>query len=120
MASILIIDDDVAVARLLGEALAKAGHAVKIATGGSAGLQYALRTRPEVIVCDVVMPGLDGWGVLRPDSEVQDIDAVAAALSWADGEFSFDSDEVLVEDRIGMGTTGLLMEAARRLDEAGR
>jgi CheY-like chemotaxis protein len=63
--TVLAIDDDPAVLELLERFLVKQGFHVVTAEGGADGLQQATELRPSVITLDVVMPGMDGWMVLR-------------------------------------------------------
>lgn len=60
MADILIIDDDAGIRRLLGAALAKVGHSVRVASDGAEGVaEY--RARPaDIVITDVYMPRQDG------------------------------------------------------------
>ncbi len=62
---VLIIDDDVRAAELLRTYLESAGYEVSSATSGEVGLQAARRWRPDAVLLDVVMPGIDGWDVIR-------------------------------------------------------
>ncbi len=62
--SVLVIDDDAATRELLTRMLVKEGYRVVEAASGEAGLELARTERPDVITLDVLMPGLDGWGVL--------------------------------------------------------
>jgi signal transduction histidine kinase/DNA-binding response OmpR family regulator len=63
--TVLVIEDDPSVVRLLREYLEPAGYRVEAATTGEAGLE-AMRTEPPVaVVLDVLLPGIDGWEVLR-------------------------------------------------------
>jgi hypothetical protein len=62
--TVLVIEDDPATRQLLARMLAKDGFRVLEATGGEEGLTLAREERPDVITLDVLMPGLDGWGVL--------------------------------------------------------
>ena len=41
------------------------GYAVEAADSGKAGIEAALASRPDLIICDIMMPGLDGYGVLH-------------------------------------------------------
>ena len=61
--TILLIDDDTTLLELLGRHLQAAGYQVLTAADGQAGLQIAARTPPDLVVLDVMMPGLDGWRV---------------------------------------------------------
>lgn len=63
--TILIVDDDPALRELLGEALAHRGYRVLTAADGLEGLRLARAERPALMVCDVVMPGLNGWELCR-------------------------------------------------------
>ena len=62
---VLVIDDDPAILRYVGRCLAHAGFWVCEESSGAAGIEAAIRCRPDVIVCDVTMPGVDGHDVLR-------------------------------------------------------
>jgi signal transduction histidine kinase/ActR/RegA family two-component response regulator len=62
---VLVIEDNVDVADMLSEYLQQIGHAVIQAHDGRAGLDLAMRHLPEVIVCDLGLPGLDGYEVAR-------------------------------------------------------
>ena len=64
MADVLLIEDDEAQRFIAGFALKKAGHVVREAPHGPAGLAAARKARPDVIVCDVIMPGMTGYDVL--------------------------------------------------------
>jgi putative two-component system response regulator len=60
---VLIIDDDPHVARLLQVAL-QGEHEVLVAGGGEEGLRLAAAEHPDIVVLDVLMPGMDGYSVL--------------------------------------------------------
>lgn len=65
MGTVLVIEDDVAAVRLLRAYLEKAGYAVRVAGDGPTGLAEAMSNPPDAIVLDVILPGVDGWEVLR-------------------------------------------------------
>ncbi|HEU5038860.1 MAG TPA: response regulator transcription factor [Nocardioides sp.] len=65
MAKILVIDDEPEVVRFVERALAGAGHEVTSAHDGALGLGLALNEAPDLVVLDLVMPGVDGRNVLR-------------------------------------------------------
>ncbi len=76
MPSILVIDDDDLVLRTVQRALKLYGHHVMVARGGAEGMQLARRHRPDLIVLDVVMPGLNGYQVcrqIRQDPMLEDL-----------------------------------------------
>lgn len=62
---LLAIDDDPDVLALISSRLAETEFSVVTALGGEAGLNAAHALRPDVITVDILMPGLDGWEVLR-------------------------------------------------------
>ncbi|MFJ3217477.1 response regulator transcription factor [Kitasatospora sp. NPDC086801] len=62
---ILVIDDDPTVAEVVAGYLTRAGHHVDRAADGAQGLDLAERTRPDLLVLDLMLPGLDGLEVLR-------------------------------------------------------
>jgi PAS domain S-box-containing protein len=62
---VLVIDDDRLVRDLLRRFLEKEGFRVALAANGEEGLRQVRELRPSLISLDVVMPGMDGWAVLR-------------------------------------------------------
>jgi DNA-binding response OmpR family regulator len=79
MASVLLIEDDEAQRFIAGFALRKAGHQVWEAPDGAQGVALAKGDRPEVIVCDVMMPGMTGYEVvatLRADPALANVPVI--------------------------------------------
>nr|MBA3659128.1 response regulator [Gemmatimonadales bacterium] len=64
-ASVLLIDDDVAVLRSIGNYFERKGYEVTRELSGEAGLATFDRLRPEVVVLDLQLPGMDGMQVLE-------------------------------------------------------
>jgi two-component system, OmpR family, response regulator CpxR len=62
---LLVVDDDTELCSLLGEFLTREGFAVDFEHDGRKGLERALKGEHELIVLDVMMPGLDGFDVLK-------------------------------------------------------
>lgn len=62
---VLIIEDDPSVGRLLRRAAEEAGYTVDAESDGVAGLDAATRRTPDLILLDVMLPGLDGIALLR-------------------------------------------------------
>jgi len=65
MARILVVDDDPAIRQLLTDVLEIEGYDVIAAADGQAAVQMVAVSRPDFVVLDVMMPHLDGYGVLR-------------------------------------------------------
>jgi sigma-B regulation protein RsbU (phosphoserine phosphatase) len=62
---ILVIDDDPAIVKLLARSLKKQGYEVVVAEDGDQGLQQAFQIKPALIICDWMMPVMDGLEVCR-------------------------------------------------------
>ncbi|HET7896154.1 MAG TPA: response regulator, partial [Flavisolibacter sp.] len=65
MKRILVIDDDRDILENTAEILALSHYDVDVAGDGREGVQKALEQRPDLILCDIMMPELDGYGVLH-------------------------------------------------------
>lgn len=65
MKKILVIDDEADFVTLVAIRLQKAGYAVSFASEGNAGLAKAKAEKPDLILLDVLMPGLTGLETLR-------------------------------------------------------
>ncbi|WP_226704639.1 twitching motility response regulator PilH [Microbulbifer elongatus] len=65
MARVLIVDDSPTETHKLTTILEKNGHAVLTATNGENGVDVAREQRPDVILMDIVMPGLNGFQATR-------------------------------------------------------
>jgi CRP-like cAMP-binding protein/FixJ family two-component response regulator len=65
MKSILVIDDNTDIRENTAEILDLAGYKTLTAENGKKGVDLALKERPDLIVCDIMMPELDGYGVLH-------------------------------------------------------
>jgi len=81
---VLVIDDDPNALDLLGRALQSTGHRVVTASDGQEALRLARTLQPVAITLDVVMPGMDGWEVLRElklDPDTRDIPVVMVTMT---------------------------------------
>jgi len=76
MASVLVVDDEADIRSLVRELLERAGHDVVEAGDGNEGLRAFFSARPDLVVLDVSMPGLDGWGTLERIRELSDVPVV--------------------------------------------
>jgi CRP-like cAMP-binding protein/CheY-like chemotaxis protein len=65
MKTILLIEDDAFIRENTAELLTLAGYAVRTAENGKLGVELALAEQPDLVVCDIMMPVLDGYGVLQ-------------------------------------------------------
>lgn len=62
---ILVIDDDPAILATVADILSDEGYSVRTAGNGAEGLEAVEQQRPTMILLDMRMPVLDGWGVAR-------------------------------------------------------
>ena len=65
MKKILVIEDNAEVRENLEEILELSGYEVLTAEDGKLGVEIALKEMPDLVLCDVMMPRLDGFGVLN-------------------------------------------------------
>ena len=65
MKKVLLIEDNKAVRENIEEILQLAGYKVTSAENGKIGVDLAIKDMPDVIICDIMMPELDGYGVLH-------------------------------------------------------
>jgi len=62
---VLIVEDEQDVAELMRYNLAKEGYEVALVGNGAEALEQARRSRPDMILLDIMVPGLNGWEVCR-------------------------------------------------------
>src|ERR1700759_165786 len=65
MRRLLVIDDHDDIRENIAEILSLAGYEVFTAENGKRGVETALKENPELVICDIMMPELDGYGVLH-------------------------------------------------------
>jgi len=65
MKKVLFIEDDTVVRENTAELLELANYKVITAANGKIGVAMAMKNKPDIIVCDIMMPELDGYGVLQ-------------------------------------------------------
>jgi DNA-binding response OmpR family regulator len=76
MAAVLVVDDDPTVREVVITYLTKAGHAVTSAADGHEALASVADSRPELVVLDLMLPGVDGLEVCRRLRETSDIPVI--------------------------------------------
>ena len=77
MAKVLVIDDEQGIRSLLDTLLSRKGYDVIVAESGQKGLECFRRERPDVLVLDLKMPGMDGLTVLR---QVRSLDPIMPVI----------------------------------------
>jgi CheY-like chemotaxis protein len=90
MRKLLVIDDHDAIRENISEILSLAGYAVLTAGNGKKGVEKALKDLPDLIICDIMMPELDGYGVLhllRKNPSTENIPFIFLTAKTARGDF---------------------------------
>ena len=82
--TVLIVEDDPFMRELEAELLEEAGYKVETAASGLDAIESLSQRRPDLVILDIVMPGIDGWVVLRHIAAVQDPPAVIVTTSLAE------------------------------------
>jgi signal transduction histidine kinase/DNA-binding response OmpR family regulator len=80
---ILLIDDDKATHDVVKRAIKKEGYVVYSAFDGDEGMEQARENKPKLILLDVLMPGRDGWSVLKEiknDKNLKDVPVVITSV----------------------------------------
>jgi two-component system KDP operon response regulator KdpE len=80
---VLLIDDDPTLLGLLAQHLSGAAYHVITAVSGTTGLQMFYDHHPDLVILDVMMPGMDGWAVCEHIRETSDVPII---LLTAKGE----------------------------------
>lgn len=136
MKTILIVDDDVCIGDMLQEVLVKEGYQTARAYSGTEALLYLSGNRPDLILLDLMLPGLsgeellpliEGIPVIVVSARSETADKVDLLLSGADDYITkpFDTDELLARIAVQLrrpaaGTSSLLAFNGIRLDTASR
>jgi two-component system response regulator ResD len=85
--SVLVVDDEPTIAEVVARYLERAGYGATIASDGPSAIEAAMRSRPDLVVLDLMLPGVDGLEVMRRLRD-QGRDRIAVILLTAKGEES--------------------------------
>jgi CheY-like chemotaxis protein len=89
MKRVLVVDDKATSRELIRTVLEKSGYAVSEASDGCEAMQAALQVQPDLIILDLQMPTLDGFGALdliRSDPRFTDLPIVALTANAMQGD----------------------------------
>jgi len=82
--SVLLIEDDVVLSETLRLMLTKKGFNVEVAADAITGLQKAYASKPDVILLDIMLPGMDGWQACSRFREMSDVPIIMLTAMGAD------------------------------------
>jgi two-component system, OmpR family, alkaline phosphatase synthesis response regulator PhoP len=86
---ILVVDDDKDILRLVSSYLQQAGFVVMLALDGETALHTVRRERPDLLLLDLMLPGIDGWDItstIRSDASVASIPIIMLTAKVDDNE----------------------------------
>ncbi|WAE54718.1 response regulator transcription factor [Stutzerimonas frequens] len=86
LADVLVIEDDELLSIQLGELLRLQGYAVRLSGSGESGLAMALADAPDLVLLDVMLPGINGLAVLRRLREQQQTPVIMLTACGAEEE----------------------------------
>ena len=84
--NVLVVDDSPTDAHLLSEMLKKNGYQVTTATSGEDGITKAKSGRPDLILMDIVMPGMSGFEATRAISKDPETSAIPVIICSTKGQ----------------------------------
>jgi DNA-binding response OmpR family regulator len=86
MATVLLVDDDAKIRDLLRLYVERDGHRALFAADGEAALEVALRDGPDLILLDVMLPGIDGFEVCRRIRDASDVPILLLTARSGEGD----------------------------------
>ncbi|HIK29673.1 MAG: response regulator [Oscillatoriaceae bacterium SKW80] len=134
MANILVVDDDLTVQLVLQDLLESEGYEVTVAADGSEALELAQRLHPDVIICDWMMPVVDGIELCRRIKASPELAATFFILLTAREHLSdrikgfnagadeflykpIETEELLARVRAGLRSHSLALQLSKTLQE---
>lgn len=83
---IMLVDDDTTLLRFLSEYLQKHDFIVTTASSGADALRQAYRERPDLVILDVMIPGMDGWEVCARLRELSDFPIILLTAKTSEAD----------------------------------
>lgn len=110
MQRILVIEDDQFLRKAAGAALRRHGYVVLTAANGEAGLEVARAEHPDLVLLDLIMPGMQGFEVLKLLKEDQSTSSIPVIILSNLGQ------DVDVKNALQAGAADYLIKANLALD----
>ena len=98
-ARILVIDDHKGTVRAIERVLQRAGYQVLTALEGTTGLKKAWEEQPDLIILDIMMPGIDGYQVCRQLQNYPDTAQIPVLMLTGKGSLDVDDPTLTDSDR---------------------
>lgn len=83
---ILVVDDQNVNLRVVGTLLARQGYEVVSASSGEEALQRYVESPPDLILLDMMMPGMDGWQFREEQRKIPAVASIPVVTVTADGD----------------------------------
>lgn len=109
--TILIVEDDTILRDLISQKLKKANYDIVEAVDGEEGLKKAKEKKPDIILLDLILPGIDGFGVLEQIKKDPEIDKIPVVILSNLGQ------KEEIEKGMSLGATDFLIKAHFTLSE---
>jgi len=87
-ATVLIIEDDSEIQELLAVSMSRENWKLVQAKSGEEGLDYLMKSRPDCILLDIMLPGIDGFRLIKKIRELENCQGVPIIMTTARGEES--------------------------------
>ena len=85
MVKVLVIEDEHSIQKVIRTNLSASGYTVATAYSGEEGLELLRAEKPDLVLLDLLMPGISGWDVLEKMKESGDIDIIPVIVITASG-----------------------------------
>lgn len=111
MKHIFLIEDDPSLSKIYSQRLAKEGFKVSIAAEGTEGLRRARNENPDLIILDLILPGISGFEALRQlkaDQKTKDIPTIVLTILEQEED---------VKEALRLGAASYLFKSETALDD---
>jgi DNA-binding response OmpR family regulator len=109
--TILIVEDDTILRDLISQKLKKENYDIVEAVDGEEGLKKAKEKKPDIILLDLILPGIDGFGVLEQIKKDPEIDKIPVVILSNLGQ------KEEIEKGMSLGAADFLIKAHFTLSE---
>jgi DNA-binding response OmpR family regulator len=121
---LLLVDDDLTLSHLLAQYLRETGFLVIEADNGQAGLRAAYNEKPDLVLLDIMLPGMDGWDVCNRLRELTDVPIIMLTAKATEADklhgFSLGVDDYVTKPFSFAELTARIQAVLGRADPLGR